>query len=90
MAVHMIQERWQQLTTKPQDTIMEFVQDVATELSAISSDSIDAVFDKGLRDALFCGSGVPTNQVDPNIHAIMKSVHRVLKPNGGIFAFLFF
>lgn len=90
-AVHMIQERWQQSSAaKPKDTMMEFIQDDATELSAIPSDSIDAVFDKGLLDALFCCSGVSTNQVEPNIDAIMKSVHRVLKPNGGIFAFLSF
>ena len=92
-AVHMLQERWQQSTSiaNSQGTIMEFIQDDATELSAIASDSIDAVFDKGLLDALFCCSGVSIkDQVDPNIDAIMKSVHRVLKPNGGIFAFLSF
>jgi hypothetical protein len=69
--------------------VMEFLQDDATELNAIPSNSIHAVIDKGLIDALFCSSSQQAQQ-DPEIQAIIKSVHRVLVPHGGIFTFLSF
>ena len=60
------------------ENVMDFVQDDATALSAFEDNTVDAVIDKGLVDALFCADDF--NQVK----GIVNSVHRVLKP-GGIF-----
>jgi len=94
-AVQRLQERWimQSSSFSKSDTslnssaVMEFLQDDATELNTIPSNSIHAVIDKGLVDALFCSSSQQSSQ-DPKIQSIMKSVHRVLVPTGGIFTFL--
>jgi hypothetical protein len=94
-AVRRLQERWimQSSSLSKSDynsdtsAVMEFLQDDATELNAIASNSIHAVIDKGLVDSLFCSSSQQSPQ-DPKIQSIMKSIHRVLVPTGGIFAFL--
>ena len=98
-AVYSLQERWSMLHQQRQQLqqhqqaessvvthqpVMEFLQDDAGELSAISSNTIHAVFDKGLIDAMFC-----SDQYD-KIYDIMNAVHRVLIPNGGVFSFLSF
>lgn len=94
-AVQRLQERWMMQSSLLSETtsscstsaVMEFLQDDATELSAIPSNSIHAVIDKGLVDALFCSSSQQSPQ-DLKIQSIMEAVHRVLVPTGGIFTFL--
>jgi ubiquinone/menaquinone biosynthesis C-methylase UbiE len=55
---------------------MMVLQDDATQLSAISNETIHATIDKGLVDALFCA-----NQPQ-QCYDVMQSVHRVLQPSG--------
>jgi hypothetical protein len=62
---------------------MMVLQDDATELSAITNETIHAAVDKGLVDALFCANQ-PLQCYD-----LMQAVHRVLIP-GGVVAILSF
>ena len=62
---------------------MQFVQDDATVLSAFSDETIHAVLDKGLMDAIFCADDLDS------CYKILTSVHRVLKP-GACFVCLSF
>ena len=58
---------------------MTLLQDDATELSAFHSDTIHAVIDKGLVDALYCADEYE------QCHQVLAAVQRVLKPDGGVF-----
>lgn len=60
---------------------IDIILDDAIELSSLESRTIDAVFDKGLIDTIFCA-----NEQD-QITQIMNSVHRVLQP-GGMFCLM--
>lgn len=62
---------------------MQFVQDDATVLSAFQDETVAAVFDKGLIDALFCADEYQ------QVYNVMESVQRVLQP-GRIFTVLSF
>ena len=64
---------------------MKVVLDDATELSAFRDGMIDACIDKGLLDAIFCASNADDDF--DQLHQIITSVSRVLRPNG---SFLFF
>ena len=55
---------------------MQFIQDDATVLSAFENDKVNAVFDKGLVDALFCADAYE------QCFDVMKAVNRVLTPGG--------
>ena len=62
---------------------MEIIEDDATELSLLDSDSIQTTVDKGLIDALFCAD-------EPHqIQNVLESVHRVTKPGGMFCVFSF-
>lgn len=58
---------------------MEFVEDDATQLKSFRDNSVHAVMDKGLVDALFCADV-------EQVRRVMKSVGRILVP-GGLFCF---
>ena len=62
---------------------MNFIQDDATEMTAFRDRMIDACFDKGLIDAIYCAEEYET------VRQIISQVHRVLKP-GSVFCFLSF
>ena len=62
---------------------MNFIQDDSTEMTAFRDRMIDACFDKGLIDAIYCAEEYET------VRQIMSQVHRVLKP-GSVFCFLSF
>lgn len=53
---------------------MKFVQDDATILSAFEDETVRAVVDKGLIDALFCANATQQCQ------SAMTAIHRVLQP----------
>ena len=57
---------------------MRFLQDDATFLSAIEDETVAAVVDKGMVDAVFCTEDYDT------CHAVLRSVNRVMH-HGGIF-----
>jgi ubiquinone/menaquinone biosynthesis C-methylase UbiE len=58
------------------DPKIQLVKDDATSLSKFKTSSIDAIVDKGLLDSLFIA------EERKQMHAIMESAHRVLKPMG--------
>lgn len=62
---------------------IEVILDDAMELSSLETRTIDAVFDKGLIDTIFCADE------HEQITQIMNSVHRVLHP-GGMFCLMSF
>ena len=69
-----------------QSGIMEFVEDDATSLSAFSNNSIKAIVDKGLVDALYCSKHPSAFS---QISSVMQNVNRILE-TGGVFSFLSF
>jgi hypothetical protein len=64
-------------------TVMQCVEDDASVLSAFDSETMGAVIDKGLMDALFLGDE------HAKMRDIMRSTHRVLRPNGTVCIFSF-
>jgi len=78
--VTMMTERYQPLISSKE---MSVVQDDAASLTLFDDESIDAVLDKGLMDALFCA-----NQ-HSQMNSIMKSVNRSMKV-GKAFSFFSF
>jgi len=78
--VTLMTERYQPLISSNE---MSVVQDDATCLTLFEDQSIDAVIDKGLMDALFCAN--ETNQMK----SIMKSVNRSLKADKSFSFFSF-
>lgn len=62
---------------------MSIIQDDATQFTLIEDESMDAVVDKGLVDALFC------SDQGEMIQKVMKGVHRTLKM-GKVFMFFSF
>lgn len=73
----------QRCSSYVEEGIMDFIEDDATQLSAMDDNSIAAVVDKGLIDALFCADQYQ------QVQQIMGSVHRTLVP-GGIFCLFSF
>jgi hypothetical protein len=53
---------------------VQIIQDDARHLTSLASNSVDAVIDKGLLDALHCCDA------DEHMHDIMNSVNRILRP----------
>lgn len=60
---------------------MKYVQDDATVLSAFEDETVRAVVDKGLIDALFCANATQQCQL------AMTAVHRVLQPHARCLVF---
>lgn len=69
--------------TSLDETVMQLVEDDAAVLSAFDSGTMDAVIDKGLVDTLFLGDE------HNKIRDIMRSTHRVLRPDGTLSIFSF-
>jgi len=89
--VELMQERWNQQKEHYQRIIsqssnepldMRIIHDDARQLSHLPNSFVDAVIDKGLVDALHCCD------VHDQIHDVTNAVHRVLKPQGGVFVTL--
>ncbi|GAX21990.1 hypothetical protein FisN_25Hh210 [Fistulifera solaris] len=70
-------------TQQPKVEGLSYIQDDATVLSAFEDETVRAVVDKGLFDALFCASA--TQQC----HAAMAAIQRVLQPNSRFLLFSF-
>lgn len=62
---------------------MSIVKDDATNFSVLKPNSMDAIIDKGLIDALFCAKKCS------HIHRVMSNVHQVLKQESSFIFFSF-
>jgi len=76
VASRVIDSMSQRCAAQQQTGDIQLIQDDATVLSAFDDNHVPAAIDKGLVDALFCANEYQ------QCYNVMKSVHRVLKPNG--------